>query len=299
MLHCDLPEAYETSEFDAEGAAPLPVGRAEREIDWGERSDSSTRSSRAKGEGATVTERAIAIVEARMGSTRLPGKSMRSLLGKPLVEHVLARIKRATRVNAVVLATSDSPKDDVLASHVAALGIPVHRGDEHDVLDRILGAARRYGATIHVQCWGDCPFVDADQIDAVVSKLHAEPLDVVTNFLGTRSVPHGLETLAMRVAALEEADRQTQGHPYHREHGTTYLYETRGAFRVGRVDDRSEIAYPKLDLTINTEQDFLFVEALYEAIGSTASVAAVIDLLRRRPQLLPPTLGLARIDEAR
>lgn len=234
-------------------------------------------------------ERVVAIVEARMGSTRLPGKSLMPLHGVPLAERVVSRVRSSKRVDDVVLATSSSAKDDPLAAHMSSAGIRVHRGSEDDVLARILGAAREERATIHVQCWGDCAFADPSEIDATVGLLLETGADVATNFLGSREVPHGLEVLAFRVSALEEADRRTRGHAYHREHATTYLYETPGAFRVVRAPTASDIAFPKLDLTINTAEDYAFAGAVHDALVPRIPEFAIRDvlaLLRERPALL-------------
>lgn len=235
-------------------------------------------------------EKVVAIVEARMGSSRLPGKSMKPLAGTPLVGHVLGRAQRARTVDQVVLATSTSPKDDPLAEYVAGAGFTVHRGSEEDVLGRILGAARASGATVHVQCWGDCPFLDPDQIDAVVEQLRASGADLVSNCIGEdRKTPYGLDVIALTVAALERAELATRGDAYHREHGTTYLYQTKGAFRVERVDVPDDIALPKLDLTINTEEDYRFVDAVYAALLPSKPdfrIRDVLTFLRAHPELI-------------
>jgi spore coat polysaccharide biosynthesis protein SpsF (cytidylyltransferase family) len=214
-----------------------------------------------------MAEKVVAVVEARMGSTRLPGKSMKVIGGAPLVEHVLRRIRMARSVHHVVLATTDSSKDDPLAHHVASIGFHVHRGSETDVLGRILEASKHHGATVHVQSWGDCPFVDPDEIDSVVGKLQESAADLVSNCVGgERRLPYGLDVIAVRVAALEAAERRTRDDPYHREHGTTFIYETTGAFRVERVHTPEDVAFPDLDLTINTDEDFRFVERVYAAL---------------------------------
>lgn len=235
-------------------------------------------------------ERVVAIIEARMGASRLPGKSMRPLAGAPLVQRVAERIRRARSLHEVVVATSVSPKDDVLAEHMTAAGFAVHRGSEDDVLGRILGAAQAHRATVHVQCWGDCPLADPTEIDRVVEKLLATGADLAGNGLGKdRTLPYGLDVLAFTVKALEEADRATKDTPYHREHGTTYIYENPDRFRVERCETPSDIGFPKLDLTINTEDDYAFITAIYDALYASKpgfDVRDVIAFVRSRPELL-------------
>jgi spore coat polysaccharide biosynthesis protein SpsF len=237
-----------------------------------------------------TTERTVAVIEARMGSSRLPGKSLRPIAGAPLVQRVAERVRRAASLDGVVVATSTSPKDDVLATHMERAGFAVHRGSELDVLGRILGAAHAHGATVHVQCWGDCPFVEPAEIDRVVAALRETGADLTGNGLGKdRQLPYGLDVIAMRVSALEEADRATRDNPYHREHGTTYIYETPGAFRIHRVDTAPDLRYPAFNVTINEESDYQLVTAIYDALypeNPAFTIRDVIALLRARPDLL-------------
>jgi spore coat polysaccharide biosynthesis protein SpsF len=235
-------------------------------------------------------DRVVAVIEARMGSSRLPGKSLRSIAGAPLVQRVAERARRACSLDAVVIATSTSPKDDVLAEHMQAQGFPVHRGSELDVLGRILGAAQEHEASVHVQCWGDCPFLEPEEIDRVVAALRESGAELAGNGLGKdRQLPYGLDVIALRVQALEEADRATRDNPYHREHGTTYIYETPGAFRVHRLETPPDLRYPSFNVTINEESDYQLVTAIYDALYPTNPAFAirdVISLLRSRPDLL-------------
>jgi spore coat polysaccharide biosynthesis protein SpsF len=239
-------------------------------------------------------ERVVAVIEARMGSSRLPGKSMRPMAGAPLVQRVAERARRARALHEVVVATSVSPKDDVLAEHMQRAGFPVHRGSELDVLGRILGAAQAHQATIHVQCWGDCPFLEPSEIDRVVSALVETGADLVGNGLGNglgkdRQLPYGLDVIALRVRALEEADRATRDNAYHREHGTTYVYETPGAFRVQRVETPADLRYPAFNVTINEEGDYQLAAAIYDALypaDPAFDIRRTIAFLRSRPDLL-------------
>jgi len=237
-----------------------------------------------------MTKRVVAVLEARMGSSRLPGKSMRSLAGAPLVQRVLERLRRARTLDGIVLATSERPENDVLAAHVEKMGIPVFRGSEDDVLSRILGAAHAQNASIHVQCWGDNPFLDPGEVDRVVRALEESDLDLVGNGFGKdRTLPYGLDIIAMRIEALERADRETKGNAYHREHGSTYLYETPGAFKISRLPTPRDIAYPELIVSINTDADFRFMEAIYEALlpkKADFDIRDVIAHVRAHPELL-------------
>jgi spore coat polysaccharide biosynthesis protein SpsF len=226
-------------------------------------------------------ERVVAVVEARMTSSRLPGKSMKPLAGAPLIQRVLERLVRAKTVDRVVLATSTAPTDDVLAEHAKTNGFALHRGSETDVLGRILGAAREHEATIHVQMWGDCPCLEPAEVDRVVEYLVANDLELAGNELdaATRLVPIGLDVLAFRVSALEAADRETQGNAYHREHGSTYIYETPGRFRLGRCVGAEDLWHPRLDLTVNYAKDYEFQQEIYRTLFPKNPTFEIRDLL--------------------
>jgi spore coat polysaccharide biosynthesis protein SpsF len=248
------------------------------------------------------TEKVVAIVEARMGSSRLPGKSMKPVGGRPLVAQVIDRIRRAKTLDEVVLATSTNAGDDVLAELAGKLGIRVHRGSELDVLARILGAAQSAGATVHVQCWGDCPFVEPSEIDRVTRRLLDAEADLVGNgWIKDRLLPYGLDVIALRVAALERAERETRDQPYHREHGTTYLYQNPSLFQVECLETPADLRYPKLDVTINRQADYEFVCRIYELLQATRpafDIRDVMALIRQTPELLEHPNGAALRDPA-
>lgn len=194
---------------------------------------------------------------------------MKLLAGKPLVQHVLERIRRAKKIDDVILATSTSPKDDVLEEHVRSLGFRVYRGSEDDVLGRILGAAHFAEATVHVQCWGDCACLDPDQIDRVVEHLVGSDWDLVGNTVGAgvpKPIPPGLDVLAMRVSALERADRETKDNAYHREHGSTYIYETRDRFKTTMIEPEPDLRLPQLKLVVDKPEDFEFITSIYDEL---------------------------------
>ena len=235
-------------------------------------------------------ERVVGVIEARMGSSRLPGKSLRPILGAPLVERVIERARGSKTLEDIVVATTTNERDDVLVSHVERLGVTVFRGSEDDVLARILGAAHASRATLHVQCWGDCPFLEPSEVDRVVAALRDGDEDLVGNAFGPgRMLPYGLDVIALRIPALERAERETRAHPYHREHGTTYIFETPSAFKVRRLEVPNDLQYPAFDVTINTEDDYRFVCQVYEALYPTRprfTIRDVMALVRSRPDLL-------------
>ena len=162
-----------------------------------------------------------AIVQARMGSTRLPGKVMRPLAGRPLIEVLLDRLARAVKVDEIVLATTMDRRDDVLADYVARLGYRVVRGPEDDVLERFRLAAESVAADVLVRITGDCPLVDPALVDATVDCLRATGAAYVTNF-EPRHFPDGLDVEAMTRDALLRAAAEATDR-FDREHVTPWL----------------------------------------------------------------------------
>lgn len=205
----------------------------------------------------------LAVLQARMSSTRLPGKVMRPLLGEPMIWRQIERLMRCRTLGSLVVATSVDPTDDPLAACLEARGVSVFRGDLHDVLGRFAGALAAFGpAERVVRLTADCPLVDPDVVDAAVT-LHADSgADYVSNSL-ERTFPRGLDvevasSTALRAAALEARD------PYEREHVTPFLYRRPERFTV-----RSLVGQPDLSRhrwTVDTADDFSFVERVYAAL---------------------------------
>src|SRR5262245_66416880 len=140
----------------------------------------------------------VAIVQARMGSTRLPGKVMKPVGGVPMIELLLSRLGRAQEVDEIVLATSEDPRDEPLARHVASLGIRGFRGSENDVLDRYYRAAMEADADAVVRITGDCPLVDPKLVDEIVRAFKAAAVDYTSNTMPP-TFPNGLDVEVFRM----------------------------------------------------------------------------------------------------
>jgi len=208
--------------------------------------------------------RTVAVIQARTGSTRLPGKVLRPLLGEPLLSHVVRRTARAASVDQVVVATTTLAGDQPIVDLGAAEGWSVVRGSEADLLDRYLLAARSEQADRVVRITSDCPLIDPDLIDDVVAALVRDRADYASNSLEPRTYPRGLDVEAMTTAALEAADVRDLD-PASREHATPWLRTHPDQFRLVRVAadvDRSEHRW-----TVDTPEDYELVRRIYEAIG--------------------------------
>ncbi len=236
-----------------------------------------------------MSPRVVVVAQARMGSSRLPGKVLREAGGQSLLHHLAARVLSAHTPSALVIATTDQPSDDAIAAAVFPEGVSVFRGDEHDVLKRYADAARSVGAGVVVRVTGDCPLLDARELDRVV-QLYLDalststPLDYVTNQAGeVRKIPRGLDVEVMSAEALYRAEREARA-PGEREHVTPYLYQS-GLFRV-RVSHPEGEDLSDLRLTVDTPEDLALVSAVLAALGPRPSTAEVVSFLRARPDVV-------------
>ena len=150
----------------------------------------------------------LAIVQARMGSSRFPGKMLARLADKPLIIHALERVSKAKLVNRVILASTTSLKDKELLNYVSKLGFDVFAGSEEDVLDRFYQAAKKFKASIIVRITGDCPFIDFDIIDQVISLYKNKNLDYASNVMPP-TYPDGFDIEVFSFKVLEETWRKT------------------------------------------------------------------------------------------
>ena len=227
--------------------------------------------------------RVVAIIQARMGSTRLPGKVLRQIGTKTMLARVVERTLRASTLDEVVVATTTQADDEAIVAECRRLGVPFFRGRERDVLDRYWQTARAYQVQAVVRITSDCPLIEPEVIDRVVDAfLHAAP-DYASNTL-ERSYPRGLDTEAVGLAALERAWHEAT-EAYQRVHVTPYLYQHPELFRLLSVTgdvDRSNYRW-----TVDTLEDLAFVREVYERLGDDAMIGwtEVLDLLVREPDL--------------
>jgi spore coat polysaccharide biosynthesis protein SpsF len=233
-----------------------------------------------------------AIIHARLGSTRLPGKVMMPLAGQPMIGHTLKRVQSAQTIDAVILATTTHPDDDPLADYAASLGVTVFRGDEHDVLDRYYQAAKQFSADVVIRITGDCPVIDAAVIDQTRWQFLADEVDYTSNFV-ERRFPDGLDTEVFSSDALQRAWNEARL-TSEREHVTPYIWKNPDKFRL------SGFTYPD-DLcahrwTVDEAADFDFMAAVFAELYAEHpffNMRAMLDLLKRRPELMQINQGIA------
>jgi spore coat polysaccharide biosynthesis protein SpsF len=208
--------------------------------------------------------RTVAIIQARTGSTRLPGKVMLPLLGEPILCLVMRRVARARRVDEAVIATTELGADDAIVELGRRNGWRVVRGSENDLLARYLQAARATGADRVVRITSDCPLIDGALIDEVIEALDREGSDYASNTLEPRTYPRGLDVEAMPVAALESAGALDRD-PATREHATLYIRRHPERYRQTRVALPVDLSAHRW--TVDTTEDYELVRRIYDALG--------------------------------
>jgi spore coat polysaccharide biosynthesis protein SpsF len=231
----------------------------------------------------------VAIIQARMGSTRLPGKVLRDLAGAPLLERVVRRAEAVEGVGAVVVATSVNPADDAIEALCDAMAWLCFRGDEQDVLQRYLDAATRYEADQVVRITADCPFLCSSEAARLVAHHLASGADYSHNLTVWGSgMPLGTGAEVFTFGALERSARD--GHePHHREHVDEYVYEHPEIFRIEALEAPPALHYPDHRLTVDTAQDLELARSIYRELErpeNLIDVAEVVELLARRPDLV-------------
>ncbi len=246
-------------------------------------------------ETARVTSPAltVAVLQARMSSTRLPGKVLLRTCGKPLLQHQIERAQRAKHLDALVVATSTDASDDPLQALCDVLGVPCHRGSLDDVLDRFVGAARPFAPAYVVRLTGDCPLIDPDVIDRVITAAQQPGVDYASNALHP-TYPDGLDAECMRFDVLEQAAREARKQT-EREHVTPFIHTQPQRFALREV--KNDVDLSSMRWTVDEPADFVFVSQVYEHLYAAKPdfrLADILQLLEREPRLARINTGLVR-----
>ena len=224
-----------------------------------------------------------AIIQARMASTRLPGKVLAEVGGRSMLEQVCRRVARAETIGRVLVATTTEPADEAIVAECGRIGLECFRGSEADVLDRYCRAAEAAEADVVVRITSDCPLIDPGVIDEVAGRFLAERPDYASNTL-TRTWPRGLDTEAIAATALARAGRQAT-EPHQRSHVTPYVYEHPEAFRLLEVRGPGDNGDARW--TVDQPEDLRFVREVYRRLGGSVTFTweDVMGLVAREPAL--------------
>ena len=226
----------------------------------------------------------VASIEARVGSTRLPGKVLREIMGRPMLELMIERVRKAKHIDEIIVATSVNPKDDVLEALAWRMGVKCYRGSEEDVLSRVLEAVKSVAGDHIVELWGDTPLIDPIIIDGAVRYYQDNNFDCV----GTdKGYPWGMSMLIFPTVVLEEVHGITND-PVDRENVSTYINWHPQKYKLSKCPCPSHLHRPEIRLTVDELADFELVKSIFEHFGSGNlffDTAAIIKFLDEHPDI--------------
>lgn len=243
----------------------------------------------------------VAIIQARMASSRLPGKVMKEIAGEPMLLHVVKRTRMATKIDDVIVATTIDSQDDVIEDYCRQNQIVVYRGSEHDVLDRYYQSAKEYNADVIVRLTADCPVLDPGIIDRLVNEFIKADVDFAANRLPPpfkRTYPIGLDAEVCTFTALEKAWHEAEA-KHEREHVMPYFYEEPGRFRILQIDN--DVDYGYLRWTVDTEEDLALVRKIFSAFDGRLDFGFldILELVNKHPefQLINQQVDAKKFDD--
>jgi spore coat polysaccharide biosynthesis protein SpsF len=231
--------------------------------------------------------RTVALVQARMSSSRLPGKVLKEIHGKPMVAWVVERTRQAKQVDFVAVATTSDSADDVIESWCRRSNVACYRGSMFDVLDRFYQAAKLFAADVVIRVTADCPVIDPQVIDETIEAFYGNQVDFAANRLPPpwgRTYPIGLDTEVCSFAALERAWKEAK-EAHEREHVMPFLYDVPGRFKVYQLNTTPD--YGTLRWTVDTPEDLEFMQTLFALLPEVESFTwlDVLEITRQNPEL--------------
>jgi spore coat polysaccharide biosynthesis protein SpsF (cytidylyltransferase family)/predicted dehydrogenase len=229
----------------------------------------------------------IATIEARMKSTRLQGKVLLPIMGKPMLELMIERLKYSKKLDGIVVATTVNPADDKIVDLAKKLKVGWHRGSDTDVLIRVLEAATKYRADLIVELTGDCPLVDPAMIDEMIECFQRSGIDYLANNTIKQLVPRGFDVQVFPQKILKQVSKLT-GDPYDHEHVSLYIYEHPEKFKIEPWGPEKKLRRNDLRLTVDTVRDFELIKRVFHLLfvkKQNFSLADVVALFEQFPGL--------------
>ena len=237
------------------------------------------------------SQRPVAIIQARMGSTRLPGKVMRLLIGKPVLWHVVDRLRFSKKIETIVVATTTEPEDNVIEDWCCANWVQCFRGSQDDVLGRYFQAAKFYQATSILRITADCPAIDPTVVDELLSEFEAHAYDLCGL---SGEFPDGLDCEVMTFSTLERAWNEAEM-ASEREHVTPYIHHHPELFRLGKYERFHNLGHHRW--TLDEESDYRFLDKVFHRLyreDAPFLASDILSLLEREPNLLNINQGIIR-----
>ena len=220
----------------------------------------------------------VATIEARMTSNRLPGKPLLTAAGAPMLEHLIRRLKVVPSIDEIILATTENSTDAPLVELAKRLGIATFRGDEYDVMQRVIDAATSVNADVVVEITGDCPIIDPEIVEQTICMFKANLADYVSNAM-VRSYPDGMDTQVLRLETLKRSAAMTND-PLDREHVTLHIRNHPELFTYVHLVAPPEIEWPELGLTLDELSDYELLKRIIEHFETHNPLFSCLDVVR-------------------
>jgi len=228
-----------------------------------------------------------AIIQARITSTRLPGKVLMDIEGKPMLWHVINRLKLSKKINEIILAIPNTKENDILEKFAKDNKVKYFKGSEEDVLSRYYEAAKEFKSDIVVRITSDCPLIDPQVVDLVIEKHLNSGADYTSNVL-QRTFPRGLDIEVFNFKVLEKTQKEARKN-YQREHVTPYIYEHPEIFELQHIEAKGKLRRPELRLTVDTKEDLKLIREIYRHLYKLRKIfytEEIIDLFNNHQELI-------------
>ena len=230
----------------------------------------------------------VCIIQARIGSTRLPGKVLKNICGKTVLQHDIDRLRRVKNIDEIVIATTILEKDEAITKEADRLGLKYFRGSEEDVLSRYYYAAKENNADVVVRVTSDCPLIDSEVTEKIIQYYieNNDKYDYVSNTID-RTYPRGLDTEVFSFSSLQKAFNEASS-MRDREHVTPYIWDNPHLFRLFQYKNQTD--YSNLRWTLDTAEDFELINRVYNFLyaekGNNFNIDDIIELYRKHPELI-------------
>ena len=227
----------------------------------------------------------IAVLEARVYASRLPGKVMMPLSGIPMLEHIVNRIKNSKKIDKIVIATTKNSEDDLIEILANKMNIEVFRGSKNNVMSRVLGATKKHKNSILIQVTGDNPFIESKVIDQAIEVIENRNVDYVCNHL-PRKVPLGCEVRVYNRDSLVKLNKRNLSF-YHKSNVTSIFYAKESDYKIININTDRDLSGKKYRLTVDEVKDYILVEHIYSKLykGKYISLAEVLKYLSKNKNI--------------
>lgn len=229
----------------------------------------------------------VAIVQARIGSTKFPGKVLKEILGKPMLWHLINRVEKSKYIKKTIIAITMDKKDDIIEKFANKYHLGIYRGSENDIADRFYNAAKKYNADVIVRIWGDCPFVDPEIVDSMLKIFIDERLDYITNF-NPPTFPRGFDLEIYSIKVLQEILDETDD-PFYRGYPFEFVFQNGNQYKTRNYYNTEDLS--KYYWTVDYKEDFDFVSKVYKELQNDDEnifhLKDILNFIKAKPEIVP------------